>query len=76
MIANEIKEGVFCRVKNRIDIVGKVTRVNGRFVCLEVPQFKGSVEYPMNLVEYIDWSSQQDENDATSNIEINTMINR
>jgi len=50
----QIREGSFCRVRNRIDIVGKVIKIDGNFVCLDVPQFRGNLEYPMSLVELIE----------------------
>jgi len=48
------RKGSFCRVKNRIDIVGRVIRMDDKFVCLDVPHFKGSLEYPLSLVEFIE----------------------
>ncbi|EMR73609.1 hypothetical protein MBGDN05_00545 [Thermoplasmatales archaeon SCGC AB-539-N05] len=50
----KIQEGCFCRVRNRIDIIGKVTRINRNFVCLDIPQFKGNMEYLSDLVEFVD----------------------
>jgi len=41
----------FGRVKNRIDLVGVVTKMDKRFVCLKIPDFKGCLEYPSNIVE-------------------------
>lgn len=53
-MGEQIREGSFCRVKNRIDIVGRVIRIDDKFVCLDVPHFKGSLEYPLDLVEFIE----------------------
>ena len=50
----QIREGNFCRVKNRIDIIGKVVKKGENFVRLDVPSFRGVMEYPLNLVEFID----------------------
>ena len=44
----------FGRVKNRIDLVGVVTKMDKRFVCLKIPDFKGCLEYPSNLVEIME----------------------
>lgn len=43
----------FGRVRNRVDLVGVVTKIDKRFVCLKIPSFKGCLEYPSNLVEII-----------------------
>ncbi|KAA0007926.1 MAG: hypothetical protein J7L32_03720 [Thermoplasmata archaeon] len=50
----QIREGNFCRVKNRIDIIGKVVKKGENFVRLDVPNFRGVMEYPLTLVEFID----------------------
>ncbi|HHH80211.1 MAG TPA: hypothetical protein ENL13_04850 [Thermoplasmatales archaeon] len=50
----QIREGNFCRVKNRIDIIGKVVKKGENFVRLDVPNFRGIMEYPLTLVEFID----------------------
>ncbi len=47
----------FGRVKNRIDLVGVVTKMDKRFVCLKIPDFKGCLEYPSNIVEIIEESN-------------------
>lgn len=53
-MSKKIQEGCFCRVRNRIDIVGKVIKVDRNFVCLNIPQFKGNMEYLSDLVEFVD----------------------
>ena len=45
---------IFGRVRNRIDLIGKVVKINGNFVCLDIPNYKGYLEYPSTLVEFID----------------------
>lgn len=44
---------IFGRVRNRVDLVGKVVKVNGNFVRLEIPNFRGYLEYPLRLVEIL-----------------------
>ena len=44
----------FGRVRNRIDLIGKVIKINGNFVCLDIPNFKGYLEYPSTLVEFME----------------------
>jgi len=45
---------IFGRVRNRVDLIGKVVKVNGKFVCLDIPNFKGYLEYPSTLVEFME----------------------
>lgn len=45
---------IFGRVRNRVDLIGKVVKVNGNFVCLDIPNFKGYLEYPSTLVEFME----------------------
>jgi len=47
----KLEEGIFCRIRNRIDLYGKVVKVDGKFARLELPEFKGFIEYPVNLLE-------------------------
>lgn len=51
---DKIQEGCFCRVRNRVDIVGKVVKKDKKFICLDIPGFKGNMEYHSDFVEYID----------------------
>ncbi|MCD6108717.1 MAG: hypothetical protein J7J89_04540 [Thermoplasmata archaeon] len=47
----ELEEGAFCRIKNRIDLYGRVIKIEGRFARVELPEFRGFIEYPINLLE-------------------------
>ncbi|HDO19514.1 MAG TPA: hypothetical protein ENG74_02180 [Thermoplasmatales archaeon] len=57
----ELNEILFGRVRNRIDLIGKVVKINGNFVCLDIPQFKGNMEYPIDLIEFINGENPFDE---------------
>ncbi|HEC81222.1 MAG TPA: hypothetical protein ENI42_02180 [Thermoplasmatales archaeon] len=53
-MVEQVREGDFCRVRNRIDIVGRVVKKGENFVRVDVPNFRGFLEYPLNLVETIE----------------------
>lgn len=54
MEKNGTRCAVFGRVRNRIDLIGRITKMDDRFVCLKIPSFKGCLEYPSRLVEVIE----------------------
>lgn len=54
MERKEPDKTIFGRVKNRSDLIGRVIRIDDRFVCLDIPDFKGYLEYPIELVEIIE----------------------
>ncbi|RLF38731.1 MAG: hypothetical protein DRN00_03515, partial [Thermoplasmata archaeon] len=53
-MGKKIKKGKLCRVRNRIDLIGEVVKIENKFVRIKIPHFKGHLEYPMDLVEEIE----------------------
>jgi hypothetical protein len=51
---SKLQEGTFCRIKNRIDLYGKVIKIDGKFARVELPEFRGNIEYPLNLLEPVE----------------------